>query len=262
MAWTTPTARTTGELITASIWNTDLKDNLIALRAGAIAITSQAALDFIYASGASQLARLVKGTGLQYVRLNAAAAAYEFANGPLTAYAATLANVGNTVAKTAFLSFTVPLMADGDIITIRCSVLVKNNKGSGGTTTIEVAYGAVTAASGANTWANDAAEHWDHFELEIIRSGADAYVSSLAPGDPGATNWTAANMTGWLTTLGAQSTVHMDATLSPMAALGKLTAPTFGSSQTVEVRVTFSAADATYYIHPVAALVHHRRATP
>ena len=32
MAWTTPTTRTTGTLITASIWNTDLTDNLIYLK--------------------------------------------------------------------------------------------------------------------------------------------------------------------------------------------------------------------------------------
>lgn len=32
MAWTTPTTRTTGTLITASIWNTDLVDNLIYLK--------------------------------------------------------------------------------------------------------------------------------------------------------------------------------------------------------------------------------------
>jgi hypothetical protein len=32
MAWTTPTSRTTGNLITASIWNTDLVDNLVYLK--------------------------------------------------------------------------------------------------------------------------------------------------------------------------------------------------------------------------------------
>jgi hypothetical protein len=32
MAWTTPTQRNTGDLITASIWNTDLKDNLRYLK--------------------------------------------------------------------------------------------------------------------------------------------------------------------------------------------------------------------------------------
>ena len=33
MAWTAPTTRTTGELITAAIWNTDVVDNLDALKA-------------------------------------------------------------------------------------------------------------------------------------------------------------------------------------------------------------------------------------
>lgn len=32
MAWTAPTTRSTGELITASIWNTDLVDNLVMLK--------------------------------------------------------------------------------------------------------------------------------------------------------------------------------------------------------------------------------------
>lgn len=32
MAWTTPSSQTTGTLITASIWNTDIVDNLIALK--------------------------------------------------------------------------------------------------------------------------------------------------------------------------------------------------------------------------------------
>lgn len=57
MAYTTPTAVTTGELITASKWNVDLKDNIIALRVGGIAIASQAANEVIFASSATQLAR-------------------------------------------------------------------------------------------------------------------------------------------------------------------------------------------------------------
>jgi hypothetical protein len=32
MAWTAPTTRSTGELITASIWNTDIVDNLVVLK--------------------------------------------------------------------------------------------------------------------------------------------------------------------------------------------------------------------------------------
>lgn len=84
MPWVNPTTRTTGELITASIFNTDLVANLIELRAGGIAIASQAALDFLYASSATQLGRVAKGTGLQYLRMNAAANAYEFATPSLT----------------------------------------------------------------------------------------------------------------------------------------------------------------------------------
>lgn len=36
MAWTSPTTRTTGELITASIWNTDLTNNLLFLYTAAV----------------------------------------------------------------------------------------------------------------------------------------------------------------------------------------------------------------------------------
>lgn len=34
MAWTTPTTRSTGDLVTAAIWNTDMVDNLIHLHDG------------------------------------------------------------------------------------------------------------------------------------------------------------------------------------------------------------------------------------
>lgn len=34
MAWTAPTTRITGELVTASIWNTDIVDNLVFLKEG------------------------------------------------------------------------------------------------------------------------------------------------------------------------------------------------------------------------------------
>jgi len=53
--------------------------DLSASTSGAIGITSQAALDFIYAASATQLARLAKGTAYQVPRMNAAANAWEFA---------------------------------------------------------------------------------------------------------------------------------------------------------------------------------------
>lgn len=54
MAWTTPTSRSTGNLITASIWNTDLVDNLIYLKS---AINPQ-----IQISGAGMLPRITGGS--------------------------------------------------------------------------------------------------------------------------------------------------------------------------------------------------------
>ena len=58
MAYVPPTTKSTGTLITAAIWNQDVKDNAIAIHAGEVALTSQVAQDFIIASSATQLDRL------------------------------------------------------------------------------------------------------------------------------------------------------------------------------------------------------------
>lgn len=57
-AWSTPSTRTTGTLITAAIWNQDVVDNPIALRAGGIALASQAIGDLPYASSTTQFGRI------------------------------------------------------------------------------------------------------------------------------------------------------------------------------------------------------------
>lgn len=56
MAYTAPTVRTTGELVTASIWNVDLVADIIEVRAGGLAISGQAASRIPYASSSTQLA--------------------------------------------------------------------------------------------------------------------------------------------------------------------------------------------------------------
>lgn len=78
MAWVTPANITTGDLVEASDWNRDVVANPQALRDGAIAIASQAALDFIYASSATQLARLAAAAG-KVPRVNAAGSAWAMA---------------------------------------------------------------------------------------------------------------------------------------------------------------------------------------
>lgn len=101
MAWTAPTSRTTGDLMTASIWNTDLVNNLTTLRGGGIAISSQAALDFIFASSTTQLGRLAAGSALQYPRINAAGNGWEFATlTSVTVYDTLLIAAGGTSTTT------------------------------------------------------------------------------------------------------------------------------------------------------------------
>jgi hypothetical protein len=57
MAWTTPRTWVAGELVTAAMMNTHVRDNETELRAGGLAIASQAAGDFLFASSATQFAR-------------------------------------------------------------------------------------------------------------------------------------------------------------------------------------------------------------
>ena len=65
MAYVAPTTRADGYVVTAAVWNSDAVANPIAINAGAIAIASQAANDVLYASSATQLARLAAGTSGQ-----------------------------------------------------------------------------------------------------------------------------------------------------------------------------------------------------
>jgi|TARA_R110000824_G_scaffold132891_1_gene295461 hypothetical protein len=63
MAWTAPRTWVSGELVTASLFNTHLRDDLLALDAGRLSIASQAAGDVVYASSSTALARLAKSEG-------------------------------------------------------------------------------------------------------------------------------------------------------------------------------------------------------
>ena len=58
MAYSAPSTISTGDLITASIWNQDVVANPIAIYAGAMSVTSQAVGDILYASSTTQFARI------------------------------------------------------------------------------------------------------------------------------------------------------------------------------------------------------------
>lgn len=64
MAWTAPRTWTTGELVTASMFNTGLRDNLLAT--GVATVTT--AGDITYATGANALARLAAVATGQVIR--------------------------------------------------------------------------------------------------------------------------------------------------------------------------------------------------
>jgi hypothetical protein len=56
-------SRSTGTLITASIWNNDLRDNINGLYAGALSMPSQVPNDFIYAQTQFQMGRVAASFG-------------------------------------------------------------------------------------------------------------------------------------------------------------------------------------------------------
>jgi hypothetical protein len=90
MSYTPLTHVATGDLATAALQNT-LLDNVDLVHAGGLAIPSGAALDFLYSSSATQLARLAAGAAYTYPRINAAGSAWEFVRHefvPFTASAA------------------------------------------------------------------------------------------------------------------------------------------------------------------------------
>jgi hypothetical protein len=153
----------------------------------------------------------------------------------VNAYTATLTNVISTAVQTTFLSFSVPSMANGDVIEVLYSALKKNNKGSAGTVTIDVFYGAnsVTQIAGSN-WGNSATELKALGQIRMQRVGSDLWVQQA--------------------TDVPSSVVSSDGAANVVV----ISAPTFGSAQTVSLKITLSAADATFYLKPQSAVVHHR----
>jgi len=211
-----------------------------AIAAGAIAIASQAALDFIYAGTAAQLARLAKGAAHQYPRMNATAAGWEFGT-PTVSLAATLANVADTVTETTILSFVIPAntMADGDVIRVTLLSLEKNNKGTPETAALKcnVGVGAQVTLAAAAAFADAATEYTTIREMWLQRMGSTVEMGHYT------------TTSSFLATPGQATS----------AVLGASTPANFTADQTVSLKVTLSAAHATFYIKPQSARVMHFR---
>jgi hypothetical protein len=101
MAYSAPSTRSAGDIITDTIWNQDVVDNV---KATAVGIVTTAG-DTIYATGANALARLGIGTAYQGLGVNSGATAPEWqatATSTLTAQGDVLyASGANTLARLA-----------------------------------------------------------------------------------------------------------------------------------------------------------------
>lgn len=63
MAWTAPITWVDGKRYVAADLNAQIRDNMLALRAGGFAISGMTANDFIFASSTTQLTRLAASEG-------------------------------------------------------------------------------------------------------------------------------------------------------------------------------------------------------
>ena len=158
----------------------------------------------------------------------------------MRAYAATVADVSNSTTKTAIISFTVGAneMANGDILFIEIPALWKQNTGVARVATWEFAWGAtVVNPDVAETWSNSATERLHTLIVKCQRVGSDLWIRKVVfPLSNAATN---------LPEFGLWS-ADFPVTVTSQASI----TPTFTSSQVVEVRMTFNAADTTFYIKP------------
>lgn len=135
-SWTAPRTWTTGELVTAVMMNTHVRDNLTVLRTGAIAIASQAANEVIFASSTTQLSRSTSltfdGTTLTTANISTGLGAVELAAGT---YTPTLTNTGNLDASTANEC---QYLRVGNSVTASCEFNVDPTTGGATSTTFEL----------------------------------------------------------------------------------------------------------------------------
>ena len=165
---------------------------------------------------------------------------------PITAYAVTLANVANTTSETSSMSFTVPAdaMADGDVIWLRGTALVKNNSGSASTLLAKVHWGSVSAnVNTGGTLADDGTEAKWMVGVMLMRAGNDIWVIDIVPtffNNVGTINMP--NMSGH-TALAVENVVV-------------LSSCTFDSGQTVALKITQGVASAACYFNAQGARVN------
>lgn len=110
MAWTTPRTWTTGELVTAALLNTHLRDNFNVTMPALVT----AAGDIAQATGANALARLGIGTAFQIPAVNAGATALAYRNNGVLQTVSTESGVVATGTTLIPFDDTIPQNTEGD----------------------------------------------------------------------------------------------------------------------------------------------------
>lgn len=218
----------------------DAVDN-IKLNGGDFALDSVKKSLLLYYDGTQwvEVARAASASGAQTVAM----------------YAATLANVDNTVAETDVLHFTVPAnaWADGERIQVTFTALAKQNSGTGTkfvTFKVNVGAGAqVTLRLQGGTsgtvmnFNDDATEYKAVFRFFLQRVGADVWITNR---EYNFITDTVGNITPINTPFLALSQVD-----------GVSTPANFTGSNVVTLKITLSAAHATFYVKPQSAQAVH-----
>lgn len=148
-------------------------------------------------------------------------------------YDYTTANVENSATRTQILtSNIIEPLADKDSIAIDLMAKFKNNKGSVGTITLAIRYGNSIVTVMSQNIGDNAAEGFRSLRFLVTRRGETAYAA-MASGEAA-----------------ADSDFRQDYG-------DQFSSPSFNGQQQLQLLATLSAADADFYIKPLAASVVH-----
>ena len=176
----------------------------------------------------------------------------------ITTYTPALTNVSNTTTETTFCSFVVPANTwlDGEVVTVRVGVLVKNNSGSRNSNSVKaLVTGASSVTVGSGGWDNSATEFEKVGTLELMRVGTLVFANARSGGTASESGLYTTNYAAWNYPTGMVSDTGVIGANSM-----QMTPTSFASDITVSLRIAMGAAHATQYIKPQGAICYKAQA--